>query len=206
VPGAGIYLTLLGDGGMLLSTAGKGPYRTWATRRRVRGDAVVESAIAMFTLGLVAELPGTTSAELAQVAADVAARLPGAHMCTTARLATRLARHRSAALPPSVVARLVLAHRRAGRRIVFTSGSFDLLHDTDVEHLNRARLRGDVLVVAVHSDALVRCRYGSRPLRPARCRAAAVAALSCVDHVTITDEEVPIGLLDRVCPDVCLCA
>jgi bifunctional ADP-heptose synthase (sugar kinase/adenylyltransferase) len=104
------------------------------------------------------------------------------------------------------VARLALAHRRAGRRIVFTSGSFDLLHDTDVEHLNRARLRGDVLVVAVHSDALVRHRNRSLPRRPARCRAAAVAALSCVDHVTITDEEVPIGLLDRVCPDVCLCA
>jgi D-beta-D-heptose 7-phosphate kinase/D-beta-D-heptose 1-phosphate adenosyltransferase len=81
-----------------------------------------------------------------------------------------------------------------------------MLHDTDVEHLNRARLRGDVLVVAVHSDALVRHRNKCRPLRPARCRAAAVAALSCVDHVTITDEEVPIGLLDRVCPDVCLCA
>lgn len=206
VPGAGIYLTLLGDGGTLLSTTGKEPYRTWATRRRGRGDTAAESAIAMFALGLVAELPHTTSAELAQVAADVAACLTGAHACTTARLATRLARNRSAALPPSVVARLAQGHRRAGRRIVFTSGSFDLLHDTDAEHLNRARLRGDILVVAVHSDALVRRRNGSRPLRPARCRAAAVAALSCVDHVTITDEEVPIGLLDRVCPDVCLCA
>jgi D-beta-D-heptose 7-phosphate kinase/D-beta-D-heptose 1-phosphate adenosyltransferase len=206
VPGGSTYLTLLTDGGLLLCTTGKGPYRTWATRRRGRGDAAAESAIAMFALGLVAELPHTTSAELAQVAADVAACLTGAHMCSTAGLATRLARNRSAALPPSVVARLALAHRRAGRRIVFTSGSFDLLHDTDVEHLNRARLRGDVLVVAVHSDALVRHRNRSLPRRPARCRAAAVAALSCVDHVTITDEEVPIGLLDRVCPDVCLCA
>lgn len=40
-----------------------------------------------------------------------------------------------------------------------------------------------------------------RPLHPARCRAAALSALSCVDHVTITDDEVPVDLLDRLCPD-----
>ena len=64
VPGGGTCLTLLTDGGMLLCTTGKGPYRTWATRRRGRGDTAAESAIAMFALGLVAELPHTTSAEL----------------------------------------------------------------------------------------------------------------------------------------------
>jgi D-beta-D-heptose 7-phosphate kinase/D-beta-D-heptose 1-phosphate adenosyltransferase len=205
VPDGGTCLTLLEDGGTLLSTAGKGPYRTWAPRRRGRGDAATESAIAMFTLGLVAELPATTSAELAQVTADVTAGLPSANVCTTARLTGRLARYKSAALPPSDLVRLAHGHRRAGRRIVFTSGSFDSLHNTDVEHLNRARLQGDVLVAAVHSDTLVRRRNKSRPLRPARCRAAALAALSCVDHVTITNEEVPVELLDRLRPDVCLC-
>lgn len=103
---------------------------------------------------------------------------PPAATRTTARLATRLARNRSAALPPSVVARLALGHPRAGRRIVFTSGSFDLLHDTDVEHLNRARLRGDVLVVAVRSDVLVQHRTRSRQLRPARCRPAKIFMLA----------------------------
>jgi D-beta-D-heptose 7-phosphate kinase/D-beta-D-heptose 1-phosphate adenosyltransferase len=206
VPDGDTCLTLLEDGGTLLSTAGKGPYRTWAPRRRGRGDAATESAIAMFTLGLVAELPATTSAELAQVTADVTAGLPSANVCTTARLTDRLARYKSAALPPSDLVRLAHGHRRAGRRIVFTSGSFDWLHGADVGHLNRARLRGDVLVVAVHSDALVHHRNGSRPLRPAHCRAAALAALSCVDHVTITNEEVPVELLDRLRPDVCLCA
>ena len=47
----------------------------------------------------------------------------------------------------------------------------------------------------------LRARGGGRPPHPVRCRAAALSALSCVDHVTITDDEVPVGLLDRLCPD-----
>ncbi len=98
--------------------------------------------------------------------------------------------------------------RRAGPgrsfRLVFTNGCFDLLHRGHVECLSRARRLGDVLLVAVNSDASVR-RLGKghgRPLVDERSRAAVVAALECVDMVTIFDEDTPRALIAELQPDV----
>ena len=100
------------------------------------------------------------------------------------------------------------AVRRAGPgrsfRLVFTNGCFDLLHRGHVEYLNRARRMGDALLVAVNSDASVR-RLGKgrdRPLVDERSRAAVVAALECVDMVTIFDEDTPRALIAELQPDV----
>jgi D-beta-D-heptose 7-phosphate kinase/D-beta-D-heptose 1-phosphate adenosyltransferase len=82
-------------------------------------------------------------------------------------------------------------------------GSFDLPHPVDVSYLNQAKRLGDVLVVAVYSDEAVRqFTSGHPPLYSAPERASALATLSCVDHVTITDEPVPSTLLERLRPDV----
>lgn len=98
--------------------------------------------------------------------------------------------------------------RRAGPgrsfRLVFTNGCFELLHRGHVECLNRARRMGDALLVAVNSDASVR-RLGKgtdRPLVDERSRAAVVAALECVDMVTIFDEDTPRELIAELRPDV----
>jgi D-beta-D-heptose 7-phosphate kinase/D-beta-D-heptose 1-phosphate adenosyltransferase len=96
------------------------------------------------------------------------------------------------------------AERRAGRRIVFTNGCFDLLHAGHVRTLAAARALGDVLVVAVNSDESVR-RLGKgpdRPLFPARERAEVVAALAAVDYVTIFPEDTPLELVRAIVPDV----
>ena len=98
--------------------------------------------------------------------------------------------------------------RRAGPgrafRLVFTNGCFDLLHPGHVECLSRARELGDVLLVAVNSDASVR-RLGKGPGRPLvgeRSRAGVVAALECVDLVTVFDEDTPRELVAALQPDV----
>ncbi|MDW8059847.1 MAG: adenylyltransferase/cytidyltransferase family protein [Thermomicrobium sp.] len=76
--------------------------------------------------------------------------------------------------------------RQAGRRIVLTNGHFDLLHVGHVRYLEAARALGDVLVVAVNDDASTRRRKGpSRPIVPAEERAELLAALACVDYVTV---------------------
>jgi len=84
---------------------------------------------------------------------------------------------------------------RAGKRIVLTNGHFDLLHIGHVRYLQAARRLGDVLIVAVNDDASTRRRKGpARPLVPEAERAELLAALGCVDYVTIfpgeTAEEV----------------
>jgi D-beta-D-heptose 7-phosphate kinase/D-beta-D-heptose 1-phosphate adenosyltransferase len=97
--------------------------------------------------------------------------------------------------------------RRFGRprtgRLVFTNGCFDLLHRGHVEYLYEARALGDALVVGVNSDDSVRRLKGpGRPLVPAEDRALLVAALGCVDAVTIFEEDTPRELIAELLPDV----
>jgi rfaE bifunctional protein nucleotidyltransferase chain/domain len=93
--------------------------------------------------------------------------------------------------------------KRQGRCVVFTNGCFDLLHPGHVRCLSQARALGDLLVVAVNSDASVRGNKGhGRPLVPQQDRAEVVAALSSVDYVTIFDEPTPSSLIARLLPDV----
>lgn len=93
--------------------------------------------------------------------------------------------------------------RRAGRCVVFTNGTFDLLHRGHVEYLEFARRQGDVLVVGLNSDASVRRYKGpTRPIQNQRDRARLMAALECVDYVVIFGEDEPRALIAELLPDV----
>jgi rfaE bifunctional protein nucleotidyltransferase chain/domain len=87
---------------------------------------------------------------------------------------------------------------------VFTNGVFDILHRGHVTYLARARALGASLVVAVNSDASVRLlgKGDDRPLNADSDRAAILAALECVDLVTIFAERVPLEVLEVVRPDI----
>src|SRR5436309_15899426 len=93
--------------------------------------------------------------------------------------------------------------RAEGRRLVFTNGCFDILHVGHVRYLGAARQLGDALLVAVNSDRSVRALKGAgRPVLSEGERAELLAALSCVDFVTVFDEESPRALVAEVLPDV----
>lgn len=93
--------------------------------------------------------------------------------------------------------------RKAGKRLVFTNGCFDLLHIGHVRYLQAARSAGDCLVVGVNSDRSVRQIKGPhRPLVSEDQRAEVVAALGCVDWVTVFDEPDPLELIRLLLPDV----
>ncbi len=94
-------------------------------------------------------------------------------------------------------------HRRAGRKIVFANGVFDLLHVGHVRYLQAARAEGDLLVVGINSDASTRKLKGDgRPILTERARATLVAALRAVDYVVIFDELDVNSLLRELQPDV----
>ena len=90
------------------------------------------------------------------------------------------------------------------RPLVFTNGIFDLVHAGHVHCLHEARKLGNSLVVGVNSDASAR-HSGKGPGRPfnnEQHRCCLLAALRCVDAVFLFDEDLPLGLLQLVRPDI----
>lgn len=93
--------------------------------------------------------------------------------------------------------------RRAGRRIVFTNGCFDILHAGHVRYLREARQLGDVLVLGVNSDASIRILKGpGRPVNIEADRIEVLSALEMVDHIVLFDTASVHPLVAEVQPDV----
>ena len=93
--------------------------------------------------------------------------------------------------------------RREGKTVVFTNGCYDLLHPGHIRTLEAARSMGDVLVLALNSDAGTRRMKGpSRPIVAENERVELALALEAVDAVTLFDEETPRALVAAVLPDV----
>lgn len=106
-------------------------------------------------------------------------------------------------LDAAALDRFVREARAAGRRIVFTNGVFDILHPGHLRYLQAARGHGDLLIVGLNSDASVRRNKGpSRPVNPEGERAEVLAALGCVDAVSIFDADTPADIIRRVQPDI----
>lgn len=86
---------------------------------------------------------------------------------------------------------------------MFTNGVFDILHAGHVMYLEAARAMGDVLVVGMNTDESVRRIKGpTRPVNDQQDRALVLAALRCVDHVVLFDQDTPINLITTIMPDV----
>ncbi|MCC6398444.1 MAG: D-glycero-beta-D-manno-heptose 1-phosphate adenylyltransferase [Bacteroidetes bacterium] len=93
--------------------------------------------------------------------------------------------------------------RRTGKKVVFTNGTFDILHRGHVSYLQAARNLGDVLVVGLNTDASIRRIKGpKRPINVNRDRADVLAALRCVDYVVFFGDDTPARLIARLLPDV----
>ena len=93
--------------------------------------------------------------------------------------------------------------RARGLALVMTNGCFDLLHPGHVALLEAARRQGDLLVVALNSDASVRALKGEgRPVVPEGERAEALLALEAVDRVVLYDEATPLETIRTLLPDV----
>jgi len=93
--------------------------------------------------------------------------------------------------------------RKAGRRVVWTNGCFDLLHIGHIRNLQAAKALGDILVVGVNSDASIRQLKGpDRPIVPQAERVEILAALACVDCVVVFEELTPEAVLARLQPDI----
>jgi D-beta-D-heptose 7-phosphate kinase/D-beta-D-heptose 1-phosphate adenosyltransferase len=97
----------------------------------------------------------------------------------------------------------ICASLRESKQIVFTNGCFDLLHVGHVRYLQEAKKQGHILIVGVNTDASVKRLKG--PLRPIQIegdRGEILAALECVDYVTLFDEDTPLNLIKEIMPHI----
>jgi D-beta-D-heptose 7-phosphate kinase/D-beta-D-heptose 1-phosphate adenosyltransferase len=183
-------------GGALFPTAARAVYDITGA-----GDMVL-AALGVF-------LGGGASPEAALQLANAAAGLEVEQVGVVAISRAQLRQRVQQGQPPAKIvgrdeaARLADQYRQAGKRVVFTNGCFDLLHAGHVLSLAAARGEGDVLFVGVNSDDVIRRLKGpQRPIIGQQDRMAVLAALACVDHVVLFQEETPHELLRAIRPHV----
>jgi rfaE bifunctional protein nucleotidyltransferase chain/domain len=93
--------------------------------------------------------------------------------------------------------------RLQGRKIVFTNGVFDILHQGHIASLSEAASYGHVLIVGVNTDASVKRLKGeSRPINNENARALLLASLVMVDAVILFNDDTPLNLITGILPDV----
>lgn len=203
--GVQALVVTLGDRGMLVVPV-RGPETAVPAVQRAVYDVTGagDTAIAVLTLCLAAEAPLMAAAQLANAAAGVSVGQVGTVAVDMPSIRDAVAaRPRNKIFERGELVARAASWRMSGKRIVFTNGCFDLLHAGHVSLLSEAAKRGDVLVLAVNSDASARRLEGpERPLVPEADRAALLAALSFVDAVTIFDEDTPLEALQAVRPHI----
>ena len=200
----GILVTL-SERGMLFVRADGVLHHIPAERRAVADvTGAGDTAVAVLATALAAGANIEQAMQLANTAAGLAVAKVGAVAIEPAEISAALADpSESKVLSQQELAARAAGWHTAGRKIVFTNGCFDLLHAGHLSLLHEAAKFGDVLVLAINSDESVqRLKGGSRPILPASDRAALLAALACVDAVTVFDEDTPLEVLRVLRPHV----
>ncbi|MDP9737053.1 D-glycero-beta-D-manno-heptose 1-phosphate adenylyltransferase [Curtobacterium sp. 260] len=197
-------VTLDRDGTVLLEPGADQAFRTRATpASEQQASGAGDTFCAAATVALAVRAPLRDAIAVAQAAADVVVREAGTSVCTAAALIDSVTAPAATVVDHDDLALAVDAARAAGRRVVFTNGCFDVVHRGHTTYLRQARELGDLLVVALNDDDSVRRLKGpERPINTAEDRAGVLAALACVDLVTVFATDTPIPLIERLRPEV----
>lgn len=188
-----------------------GQARHFATRPRHVYDitGAGDMVMSMLAVALASGADYEQAIQLANIAGGLEVEKIGVATVTRDEILRDLmAGHGAAATAGKVVRLEALTQeldyrRRLGQRVVFTNGCFDVLHAGHVQYLQEARAQGDLLVVALNSDASVRALKGNaRPVQPLAARSLVLAGLQAVDFVTVFEEATPMHLIEAIRPDV----
>ncbi len=201
-------LITLGADGMMLFSAGR-PEMHLSTQAREVFDVsgAGDTVVAVMALGLAQWQDAALAAALANLAAGVVVGKVGTAPIFFSELARELrpggTRLEEKILPLEELRLLVAQLQAQGKKVVFTNGCFDLLHAGHIKFLEDSRRLGDVLVVAVDSDASVREVKGEgRPVINEKQRLRILAALAAVDYTTLFSSRDLPAILQRLRPDI----
>jgi D-beta-D-heptose 7-phosphate kinase/D-beta-D-heptose 1-phosphate adenosyltransferase len=165
------------------------------------GDTVV----AMLALARASGVDMHASIQLANLAAGITVGRFGTYAVSRQELLAMLGQVGRGKILTAEEAVSVAAQLRAdGKRLVFTNGCFDILHPGHTDYLERARAYGDVLMVAVNTDASVKRqdKGQDRPINSLADRMDVLAALHAVDFLVPFDSDTPLSVIEAVTPQV----
>lgn len=190
------------------TNAGEAEHIAAAAREVFDVSGAGDTVIAVLACGLAAGTSLSMAARLANVAAGLVVGKVGTAVIHVEELLSELLEEQSECDHEKVMGlsdalEQVERWRRAGCKVGFTNGCFDLLHPGHVSLLAQARRTCDRLVVGLNADSSVRRLKGAeRPVQNELARAAVLASLVPVDLVVLFSEDTPIKLIEAIKPDV----
>lgn len=97
----------------------------------------------------------------------------------------------------------IVLWNKENKKIVFTNGCFDLIHQGHIDYLAKARDLGDILIIGLNTDSSVsRIKGSHRPIQDEKSRAIILGAMQFVDAIIYFDTPTPYDLIDAIQPDV----
>lgn len=166
------------------------------------GDTVIATLGACLASGLSLQ----ASCEIANHAAGIVVGKLGTSTASPEEINAELAgssRRSGGVMNEEELLPIVQRLKAQGKKIVFTNGCFDILHQGHVDYLQKAKALGDILIIGVNSDESVQKLKGpARPIVPLENRMGLLSALSCVDFVVPFEEETPRRLIAEILPDI----
>jgi D-beta-D-heptose 7-phosphate kinase/D-beta-D-heptose 1-phosphate adenosyltransferase len=202
-----LLITRSEEGMSLFSKGGEAVHIPTEAREVFDVSGAGDTVLAALAVGIASGFTVSQAAQLANVAAGIAVGKLGTSIVTPQEIidTISLAHKDSHAKIKNleVLTPLIAAEQKKGKRVVFTNGCFDLLHAGHVKYLQKARNLGDLLVLGLNSDASVRRLKGpKRPLIDQEERAHLLAALECIDFVTIFDQDTPLEVITALKPHI----
>ncbi len=201
-------LVTLGKDGMVLYPKNEKPFKISTVAREVfdvtgAGDTV----ISVFGMSLFSGFSLEEAAWLSNMAAGIVVGKVGTAVITLEEinefLQEEMLRTSSAVLGLEEAKRVVSLAKSLGKTVVFTNGCFDLIHSGHIEFLQKAKQKGDILILGLNSDDSVRAIKGNgRPIKSQQERANILSALQDVDYITIFNENTPENLIRDLQPNI----
>src|SRR5579863_1286329 len=200
-------ITLDREGMYLAERGGRSQYLSTSPREVFDVTGAGDIVLTFFGMLAAAGLSYASAAAIANLAAGLEVSRMGAEIISREDLVRALqpaySSHEVKILSARELDGALARERRAGRKIVFTNGCFDLLHAGHLQILGFSRAQGDLVVVGLNSDRSVRQLKGAdRPIHAAADRARLLAALEMVKYVVIFDDTRAEEIIRRVRPDV----
>ncbi|MCI8654228.1 MAG: D-glycero-beta-D-manno-heptose-7-phosphate kinase [Angelakisella sp.] len=165
-----------------------------------------DTVIAVFTLCFAAGAANSQCCTTANLAASIVVSKFGAATASVGEIRALLqttTKQHSKIVSKEEAVRTAAALHRQGKRVVFTNGCFDIVHAGHISSFRKAREYGDVLFLALNSDASVRRIKGDkRPIVTQEHRLTLLESISEIDYLVLFDEDTPETLIREIRPDV----